>query len=97
MRKLYWVATVLSLGFYERSIEFFQQTLRELLHVSMRNCCSSYHKIKQASKVIYNPNDLMHINNKLNIEFTPRGETDEEQAASALGFSNIITKELRLR
>ncbi len=81
----------------ERSITIFQQQLRELLDVYMRSCGSSYQEIKRASQIVYDPNDLTRSNNELNVEFIPHGETEQEHSASARAFSNLITRELRLR
>jgi hypothetical protein len=81
----------------EASLEIFRANLLERLNQYLTVCGCNYEYVKQHSKVIYDPTDLNCTSNRLNIDFIPNGNTEQETSTSLNLFSNFITTELRLR
>jgi hypothetical protein len=71
--------------------------LQNLIDVYLQQCGTSYIELKGTSKIIYDPTDVTRTSNEQNIEFIPKGETEEERRTSVSRFNSLVTRELRLR
>jgi hypothetical protein len=56
-----------------------------------------YETVKQSSKIIYDPTDLLRFNNQYNIDFSPEDDMVGDVVSAKIFFSNLVTKELQLQ
>ena len=71
--------------------------MREQLEDYFNNCGSSFNDIRRATKIIYDPTDENAVINPFNIDFLCIANNEQGNAALTRDFSNLVTKELRLR
>jgi hypothetical protein len=79
------------------SLEIFRRQLEEHLMLYLNHSGRHYEEVKRASKIVYDPTDITREINCYNIDFIPRGDTDQELRDSQIFFSNLLSSELRLR
>jgi hypothetical protein len=63
----------------------------------LQNSGATYRDIERRTKIIYDPCDMLHENNKDNIDFIPNGSTNDEVMQARLYFNQLLMSELRLR